>query len=61
MEPSIRGVRMMVNCMENVKNTKINLEYKFTVNYNFYNSRLIISTELIDSKQYQQPHTHNTL
>jgi prepilin-type N-terminal cleavage/methylation domain-containing protein len=40
---------------------KLSLEYYFNEEYNFNNSRLSNSQELINSKQYQQPHTHNTM
>ena len=40
---------------------KIAIEYNFRAEYNFNNSRLSNSQDLIESKQYQQPHTDNTM
>jgi hypothetical protein len=37
------------------------IEYNFSINYNFDNSKLNNSPELINSMQNQQPNTHNTL
>jgi len=47
--------------VEIVKFMKKEVEYNFRTYYNFNNSRLSNSQELVNSKQHQQPNTHNTM